>query len=140
MILQNGKGKSEMNGNDILFDSNVIIDASKGLLNFTALVNDYKTKYISVITYTEVLGFDFKNNTEKEQIRIFLNNFDIIDLNVEIAYIATEYRRKRRIKLPDAAILATASYISSCLITRNIKDFQNIDNNIKIIDSIIYQK
>lgn len=127
-----------MNGNDILIDSNVIINASKGLIDFKRLVNDYDIKYISVITYIEVLGFNFKLKAEKESIKNLLNTFDIIDLN--IADIAVEYRKFKRIKLPDATILATASYTNSKLITGNLKVFQNIDNNIEIIDSLIYQQ
>lgn len=64
-----------MSGNDIVIDSNVIIDASKGIIDFKKLLYEFDQIYISVITYIEVLGYDFINDNEKEKIKKFLTNF-----------------------------------------------------------------
>jgi predicted nucleic acid-binding protein len=40
----------------------------------------------------------------------------------------------QKIKLPDAIIYATAKLTQSDLITRNTQDFQNIDEEVKIVN------
>jgi predicted nucleic acid-binding protein len=57
-----------------------------------------------------------------------------VELNKEIADIAIEYRKKKKIKLPDALVLATAKYIDADLLTNDIQDFQKIDKSVKIIE------
>jgi predicted nucleic acid-binding protein len=37
------------------------------------------------------------------------------------------HRKKRKIKLPDALILATARHLEAALLTRNLKDFKGLD-------------
>jgi len=69
-----------------------------------------------------------KNN--QEIIKNFLNEFNIVFLNDEIVEIAVNIRKENKIKLPDAIILATANYTDSLFITRNVKDFKGLGNNI----------
>jgi len=123
-----------MNGNSGLLDSNVIIDASKGIISMQDIVKDYDNLYISIITYVETLGYNFADNEEKEIITQILNIIEIIELNKEIADIAIKYRKIKKIKLPDALVLATAKNIKADLITSDITDFQNIDKTVKIIE------
>jgi len=123
-----------MNGNSGLLDSNVIIDASKGIISMQDIVKDYDNLYISIITYVETLGYNFADNEEKEIITQILNIIEIIELNKKIADIAINYRKIKKIKLPDALVLATAKNIKADLITSDITDFQNIDKTVKIIE------
>ena len=122
-----------MNGNSAVFDSNVLIDDSKGIVSINQIFDDYKFFYISIISYIEILGYNFTNNKEKTKIENILKNIPIINLELSIANIAIKYRKKSKIKLADSIIIATAKSLNADLITRNTKDFLNIDNSVKII-------
>ena len=58
--------------------------------------------------------------------------FPIVEINKEIADITITYRKKKKIKLPDAFILTTASYLSADLITSNTDDFRDLDENVNV--------
>lgn len=116
-----------MTGNKIgLLDSNVIIDASKGIISIEQIVNRYDLLYTSIINYVEVLGYNFDNDQEKETIIEILEAIPSIALSKEIADIAIKIRKKRKIKLPDALIAATAKLLNAEIITRNIDDLGRI--------------
>lgn len=123
-----------MSGNKGLLDSNVIIDASKGIVSIKDIVNNYDYLYTSIITYVETQGYNFEDKEEKEIVTQILNSIEIVNLNKEIADIAIDYRKRKKIKLPDAFILATAKYLNTDLLTSDVSDFQNIDSFIKLIE------
>lgn len=81
---------------------------------------------ISVISKMEFLGFPFSPE-EKQQATQLIAFAQIVPLNDEIVQKVIETREKKRIKLPDAIIAATAIYTSSVLVTRNTKDFISLD-------------
>jgi predicted nucleic acid-binding protein len=122
-----------MTGNKGLLDSNVIIDAAKGLVSTQEIVNNYDYLYASIISYVETLGYNFSDNSEKEMISQLLGAIEIVDLNKDIANIAIEYRRRKKIKLPDALVLATAKYLNANLLTSDGDDFENIDSSVSIV-------
>ena len=59
----------------------------------------------------------------KAATRSFLKTLEIIQISEEIAELAISLRQSRRLKLPDAIILASAEHIGANLVTRNTKDF-----------------
>jgi len=123
-----------MNGNKTaVLDSNIIIEASKNMIDLRATLLPYSNLFISVVSYVEVIGFDFMNIEEKNFILSLLSEFPIIDINKDIADIAIEYRKKKKIKLPDAFILATAFYLNADLLTNNVSDFKELDSSINIV-------
>ena len=69
----------------------------------------------------------FRNSEEENFVKEIIDLFDVRFINQEIAEIVIKYRKQYRIKLPDAIIAATAEADGSCLVTRNIDDFKNID-------------
>jgi len=115
-----------MNGNSALIDSNIIIYLSKREVPLSFL-DQFDDHYISVITYMEVLGYQFRDPKEEEFIREMIEVFRILFVDQKIADMAIEIRKKRRIKLPDAIIAATAKALNLYLITRNIDDFEKVD-------------
>ena len=123
-----------MSGNNGLLYSNAIIDASKGIVDSDELTNRYNNIYTSIICYIEVLGYEFEDEEEKEIILEILQNIPVVNLNMEIANKAIEYRKKKKIRLPDAMILATAKYLNADLVTRNTSDFKNIDDGVIIVE------
>lgn len=115
-----------MNGNRALLDSNIIICLSKREVPLSFL-DQFDEHYISVITYMEVLGYQFRNPKEEEFIREMIEVFRILFIDQRIADMAIQIRKKRRIKLPDAIIAATAKALNLCLVTRNIDDFKKVE-------------
>ncbi len=124
-----------MSGNKLLLDTNIIIYFSKGSINFEQLINKYDTFYTSVISYMEVYGYNFKEKKEKEFIDELFNNLEIVEINKLIADSVIVYmkRKDKKIKIPDAVILATAKYLNADLVTDDWDDFVGFDDDVKII-------
>ena len=82
----------------------------------------------------EAYSYNFSNNNEKLLIDELFNNIEIIEVNKEIADLAINIRnnKNKKIKLPDAIILATSKYLNLPLLTDDWDDFQNIDSEISI--------
>jgi hypothetical protein len=53
----------------ILLDSNTIIYLSKKLIKIDDILEDNTIPLVSVVTYMEVLGYDFKDDSEKNFIK-----------------------------------------------------------------------
>lgn len=113
----------------MLIDSNIIIN----FLNkdqtvfdlFRLLLTQEKSLFISSITITEVLAFPTMSPSNFDTSSTFLKNFISIPLNDQIAIRAAYFRRKYRLTLPDAAIVATAAALRIPLITRD-KQFDKV--------------
>ena len=122
-----------MIGNKALLDSNVIIFASKEEIDVELLLANYDEFHVSMITFMEVYGFEL-NNEEEDLINDLFANLDITEVNIKIAKQAIIYRKNKikKIKLPDAIILATAQYLEAELITDDWDDFINIDSSVVI--------
>ncbi|MCY7345804.1 MAG: PIN domain-containing protein [Pyrinomonadaceae bacterium] len=129
-----------MNGNKAILDSNLLIFLSKNLIDRQKLYSRYDDFCVSIITYMEVYAFNFPDKDEKDSLDQTFANLEIIKLNQEIADQAITYRKNKskKIKLPDAIILASAKYVNADLLTDDWDDFQNIDStvNVKDIDDL----
>ena len=123
-----------MIGNNVILDTNVIIFASKQTIDIEQVLNQYDNFYVSIITYMEVYGYDFEKSEEKELTDNLFKNLLIIDVSQEIAQYVLEYRKaaRRKIKLPDAIILATARHLNATLLTDDWDDFIGIDPVVEI--------
>ena len=115
-----------MNGKKALFDSNIVIYLSKREIDL-AFIDQFDELFISVITYMEILGYSFTNPEEEDFIRSLLSIFHIVFINQTIADVTIEIRKTKRIKLPDAIILATAIAEKLQLVSRDVDDFSNTD-------------
>ncbi len=82
----------------------------------------------------EVYGYEFSKQEEKDLIDEVFANLEITDVNREIAEQVIIYRKNKtkKIKLPDAIILATARYLGADLVTDDWDDFLGIDNQVVI--------
>jgi len=118
-------------GNKAIFDSNVIIYLAKREMPLSFL-DQFDDVCISVITYMEILGFPFPDQEEEKYIRDLMSVFNIIYVDQKIADIVVDIRKKKRIKLPDAIISATAISQNLQFVTRNVADFDNI--KVKILN------
>jgi predicted nucleic acid-binding protein len=94
-----------------LFDSNILICHLRGSLNqrgkdFVLDGLTGKGAY-SIISKIELLGFN-QSPTEERQARLFLSGLQELELTSQIAEQTIQIRKEYKIKLPDAAIAATA--------------------------------
>ncbi len=104
-----------------LFDTNILIDYLNGIAAAKKELDLYESRAISIVTWMEVMS---GGDTELEDTtRAFLNRFTVIPIGEPIAERAIKLRRERRLKLPDAIILATSLETGLMLVTRNSKDF-----------------
>jgi predicted nucleic acid-binding protein len=123
-----------MNGNKAILDTNVIIFASKQQIDVEKLLLSYNEFYTSIVSFMEVYGYQFSQQEEKDLIDEVFANLEITDVNREIAEQVIVYRKNKtkKIKLPDAIILATARYLGADLVTDDWDDFLGIDNQVVI--------
>ena len=78
-----------------VFDTNILIDYLIGNLLAKKEIEQYQSPQISIITKMEILVGVTDN---EEIIKEFLNGFNIIPLNDEIAEIAVNIRKENKIK------------------------------------------
>ncbi len=117
----------------LLIDSNILIYASKGHRGILAFLRKNQTKIaVSIVTYYETLNYDM---TEKE-IAYFKELFmamKIYGIDQTVADQALLNRQKKKIKIADNFILATAQVHGLTIVTHNVRDFQDF---VPVIDPI----
>ena len=107
-----------------IFDSNILIDYLNGFPQAKKELALYESRAISVVSWIEIMA-----GCEPEAdaaTRSWLASFEVIALEGPIADRAARLRREsnaKKIRLPDAIILATAAAKGLILVTRNSKDF-----------------
>ena len=106
----------------LLVDSCILIDHLLGQMSATAFLRSREDLAISRITWIEVM-VGAADDDEAKQLRAFLAAFHVYELDQDVAEEAVRVRRGRRLKLPDALILATARVHGRRLATRNTRDF-----------------
>jgi predicted nucleic acid-binding protein len=112
-----------------LFDTNLLVDYLNAVPEARTEFQHYTEKAISIITWMEVMvGAD---GDLEAPTRNFLNSFDVVSVDEQIAERAVGLRRSHRIKLPDAIIWATAQVHAMLLVTRNTKDFPDGDPGVR---------
>jgi predicted nucleic acid-binding protein len=105
-----------------LFDTNILIDHLNGIAKATKEIRRSGQAAISVITWIEVMA-GAATAEEETLLKAFLANFQSLPLTDAVAERAALNRREKRLKMPDAIILATAELSGRELVTRNVKDF-----------------
>lgn len=120
-------------------DTNILIAYLSGDKSVIQFLESWRNQggflYLSTIVETELLSFSGWTDKEEQQVRTFLEeNFISISFDRNVSRIAAELKRKINIKLPDAAIAATAIHTKTPLVTRNVKDFKKIQE-LKLIEA-----
>lgn len=103
------------------FDTNIVIDWLRRKEQAASELSRYPRHRISRITWTEVLAGEPVDT--REQAKLLLVRFAVVEVDEEIASAAADIRFRTRLKLLDALILATAQVKGAILVTRNTKDF-----------------
>jgi predicted nucleic acid-binding protein len=114
-----------------LFDTNILIDYLNGVPAAEALIDKTRHRMVSVVTWMEVLA-GARTRDEEDVIEMFLRDFKLVEISRPVARGAVALRKGRRLRLPDAIILATAQHESAVLITRNTRDFPAGDPGVHV--------
>lgn len=125
-------------GTQYLIDSNAVIEFLGGILPPSASnrlqdIVDLNTQHLSVINQIELLGFNGPT-AEMQTLEAFISSCKVLPLSDTVVQKTIELRKTYKIKLPDAAIAATALVHSLKVITRNISDFNKIQG-LEVINS-----
>ena len=105
-----------------VFDTNVLIDYLNGVPKARATLLEYEQPAISRVTWMEVLAGAIETPRENA-VRAFLAGFQLVEIDGPVSEEAIRLRAQRRLRLPDAIILATARINGCLLLTRNTRDF-----------------
>lgn len=117
-----------------ILDSNTIIYLSKELIKIDDVFADDDEYAVSIITYMEVLGYEFASQDEEDFIHKFFNILQIIYIDEQLANKVIEIKKQHKIKLPDAIICATSILHGATLCTNDVK-LKNITNlKLKILE------
>jgi hypothetical protein len=117
-----------------VLDTNILIDYLNGVDAARREIALYERPMISPITWMEVMVG--ANEGKEQPLRSFLDRFVQVPIDAAVAEAAVEFRRRHRIRLPDAIVWATARTCDALLITRNTKDFPPSNPSIRIPYSI----
>ncbi len=115
----------------VLFDTDILIWIQRGSHRAATLVEREEERYISVLTYMELLQ-GAKEKRQHEQILNFLHefNFQILPLTENIGHRAAiyieEYSLSYGLRAGDAMIAATATENGLTLCTSNVRHYKPI--------------
>ena len=105
-----------------LFDTAILIDFLNGMREARREIDRYTDRAISLITWMEVMA---GTKPDEEQVTaLFLGTFVNLPVTDAVARQAVRVRKLKKLKLPDAIILATAQVEKRILVTRNTRDFK----------------
>ncbi len=116
----------------VLFDTNILIDWSKGYAEALTELAHWDNPAISVITWMELYGGADVGDVPRFDDFMVEFGFEIIEIDAAIMRTAAGILSERRrlgpkIGLPDAIIQATADVKKLTIITRNTRDFRGVD-------------
>lgn len=113
-----------------VFDTNILIDHLNGVEAARREIDLHSDRAISVVTWMEVMVGAPED--ARDETRVFLDHFERIPLDQNVAERAVELRRRDRMRLPDAIIRASAIASGGLLITRDAKDFDAEDPGVRM--------
>jgi predicted nucleic acid-binding protein len=114
-----------------VLDTNILIDYLGGVAAAREEVGRFPGAYISTIAWIEVMA-GTKDAADELAVRRFLQHFERVPVDADIAELSFHVRRQHRVKLPDAIIWATAKRKNTLLVTRNVRDFPEHEPDIRI--------
>ena len=107
----------------MVLDSNVLIDYLNGDESVVNQLDAWKQTgqalIISSISVAEVLAMPALSPSSADNARAFLRTFFSRPFDDSVAEVTALFRRKYALKLPDAAIIATAFIYKTPLVTRD---------------------
>lgn len=105
-----------MSGSKFLLDTNTVLYILGGDEALAQLLHNEQL-HISIITEMELLSYKNITVRERQQIKNFLADFVIVNINEAIKEQAIEIKKRSHLKLPDSIIAATAIELDIPLVT-----------------------
>ena len=106
-----------MSGNKLLLDTNAVLLILGSEKVFSSL--EGKELFVSFITELELFSYPYLNKEEEKSITFFLSKVTIVDITRDIKSKTIQFRKKYKLKLPDAIICATAASKKLTLISND---------------------
>lgn len=111
----------------LMIDTDVLIDYLRGYQEAIMYLNSITDKlWLSVITVAELYA-GIKNNKEEKILNNFIQGFEVVNIDTEIAKLGGHFRKQygksHGTGLADALIAATANINAIQLVTLNGKHF-----------------
>ena len=121
--------------NKVLFDTDVLIEYLRGKDEAQMYIDNIQDViYMSSISMAELYA-GVRKGEESRKLEVFIETFEVISLNKNIAKIGGLYRNQYKPShgtgLADALIAATAKEIGALVITFNTKHFPMLNDVIK---------
>ena len=114
----------------VLFDTDVLIDASRGVSDAVTALRDAARKYevaISAITRMELI-VGCRDTRELRATEVFVKRFTVLPVDEpasnEAVELLVQYRLSHGLLIPDALIAATAIKARLRFVTKNLKDYK----------------
>jgi predicted nucleic acid-binding protein len=118
-----------------VIDSDVLIDFLQGIEAAKVEINRYDPALYSIISWMELMC-GAETVEERESAASLFDSMTRVDLSPAVAEKAVEERKRQKLKLPDAIILASADAAGCLLVTRNTKDFDADDPRVRFPYSV----
>lgn len=115
-----------MNGSSLIIDTNIALYLLSGNEWLANNLNGSHI-YLSFITELELLGYKNISAAEQRNVKQFISECTIIDINDAIKKYVVEIRKAQSMKLPDSIIAATALYLEMPLFTAD-KEYKRISD------------
>ncbi len=112
----------------MIADTNIVIYATNPAFPTIRAFVVANQPAVSAITYVEALGFHRLSEQEKNDLEDFFADITLLPINQAVINRAVELRQQRNMSLGDALIAATALVHDLTLVTRNVDDFDWIDD------------
>lgn len=112
----------------MLLDSNIIIYAMQPN---NAWLRDFVAEHaptVSAISYLETLGYHRLSEVERQLLEEFFAVSLVLPISQPVLERAVLLRQRRRMTLGDAIVAGTALANDLILVTRNVEDFQWIED------------
>ena len=122
--------ESSVDSRMFTLDTNILVYYAAGDSKVVSFLLDRLKKgeifYVPTIVVVEFFSFPALTPKDSELFEYLLLRLDITTLDVRIAKIAGDLRKRYGLKLGDSVVAASALATSSTLLTRNIRDFKKI--------------
>lgn len=120
-----------MSGANVLLDTNIVLYLLNGSDALEHLLQDNNI-FVSVITKVELLSHPALDEAGEQVVHELLAQTTIMEFVPGIQVRTVDIRKRHKLKLPDAIIAATASFLNVRLITAD-KGFARLKDEVDVL-------